>query len=226
VSTLADLLARAEYLLLDFDGPICALFAAYPAREVVLELTKILMHSDAPIPNSVAASHDPFDVLRYAATVSPKLAHDVETHLRAREVEAAGSAAATRHADETIAAWRGTGRLVAIISNNSAVSVEAYLRNRGIAVDVIAARISADPATLKPSPHLIVEAMRELAANPHACALVGDSTTDISAAQRAGVRSIGYANKPGKYDALTAAGADFVIDDMQALVHTLAISPT
>jgi hypothetical protein len=45
----------------------------------------------------------------------------------------------------------------------------------------------------------------------------------------AGVRTIGYANKPGKRDRLTDAGADIVIDSMQALAVSLchaAANPT
>jgi phosphoglycolate phosphatase len=50
---------------------------------------------------------------------------------------------------------------------------------------------------------------------------VGDSVTDIEAARAAGVRSIGYANKPGKFGQLTAAGADAVVTEMAALAAAL-----
>jgi phosphoglycolate phosphatase len=63
---------------------------------------------------------------------------------------------------------------------------------------MVVACTSHDPALLKPSPHLINKAVRGLDADPAATALVGDSLTDIEAAQSADVASIGYANKPGK----------------------------
>jgi phosphoglycolate phosphatase-like HAD superfamily hydrolase len=46
---------------------------------------------------------------------------------------------------------------------------------------------------------------------------LGDSTSDIEAAQAAGVRSIGYANKPGKNSRLIAAGAEAIIGALTGL---------
>lgn len=42
------------------------------------------------------------------------------------------------------------------------------------------------------------------------CAFVGDSVTDVLAGRLAGATVIGFANKPGKADDLTRAGADAV----------------
>jgi phosphoglycolate phosphatase len=51
--------------------------------------------------------------------------------------------------------------------------------------------------------------------------MVGDSTTDVHAARAAGVRAIGYANKPGKRERLARAGADAIVTDMASLVSAL-----
>jgi phosphoglycolate phosphatase len=125
---------------------------------------------------------------------------------------------------EVINAWRDAGRPVAIVSNNSAAAVETYLSDHDINVEHVAGRTSADPALLKPSPHLITRTIRTLDAQPADCALVGDSLTDIAAARLAGVASVGYANKPGKRHTLSDAGADVVIDDMRALAQAVAIA--
>ena len=69
------------------------------------------------------------------------------------------------------------------------------------------ARTSHDPALLKPSPHLIIQAVEALDAEPGECTLVGDSVTDVQAARLASVQSIGYANEPGIPERLAAAGA-------------------
>jgi phosphoglycolate phosphatase len=224
VDELAELLAGTHCLLLDFDGPICAIFAGRPARAVVLDLLDVLAAHGTAVPEPVANAKDPFDVLRYAGTISTELAQRIEAQLRASEIEATRTATATAHATEVISAWRDASRPVAIVSNNSAAAVETYLSDHGISVEHVAARTSADPALLKPSPHLITEAIRTLDAQPAACALVGDSLTDITAARLAGVASVGYANKPGKHRTLSDAGADVVIDDMQALAQAVAIT--
>ena len=48
------------------------------------------------------------------------------------------------------------------------------------------------------------------------------STTDIEAAHAAGVPCIGYANRPGKAEALAAAGADAIVTDMSDLAAVLS----
>jgi phosphoglycolate phosphatase len=221
---LTERLARVRCLLLDFDGPICAIFAGRPARDVVLELLDVLTIVDAQVPERLASASDPFDVLRYAATVSPDLARRVEHELRLAEIDAAATATPTAHAADLISAWRQAGRAVAVVSNNSSAAVETYLATHGIEVDRVVARASPDVSLLKPSPYLVTMAMRALSAEPEACALVGDSLSDIAAAQATGITSVGYANKPGKHRRLSDAGADVVIDDMQALAHAAAVS--
>jgi phosphoglycolate phosphatase len=78
--------------------------------------------------------------------------------------------------------------------------VRSYLAQHGLddRIELVAARTSHDPTLLKPSPHLIEQAVTGLG-TPHAeCVLIGDSTTDMQAARLAGVASIGYANGPGR----------------------------
>jgi phosphoglycolate phosphatase-like HAD superfamily hydrolase len=67
--------------------------------------------------------------------------------------------------------------------------------------------------------------MTGLGAPPSACVLVGDTITDMQAAPRAGIDSIGYANKPGKYAALTEAGATAVVSSLADLVLPLRARP-
>lgn len=50
------------------------------------------------------------------------------------------------------------------------------------------------------------------------CVIVRDSVADITAARRARVASIGYANRPGKRRALTEAGADAIVGTMAELL--------
>jgi phosphoglycolate phosphatase len=58
-------------------------------------------------------------------------------------------------------------------------------------------------------------------AQPASAVFIGDSVTDIEAGQAASTPTIGYANKPGKHQRLTAAGADAVIDTMRSLAQAL-----
>jgi beta-phosphoglucomutase-like phosphatase (HAD superfamily) len=79
------------------------------------------------------------------------------------------------------------------------------------------ARTGHDPALLKPSSCLIKQAASELGTVPSACALVGDSPSDITAARSARASSIGYAATAGGTRQLLAAGADAIITTMADL---------
>jgi len=74
---------------------------------------------------------------------------------------------------------------------------------------------------MKPDPAPILSAVAELDADPADCVLIGDSASDITGAAAAGVRSLGYANKPGKRQRLTEAGADVIVDSMAPIASTV-----
>jgi beta-phosphoglucomutase-like phosphatase (HAD superfamily) len=120
------------------------------------------------------------------------------------EVAAAASAEPTPYVHEVVTGCRDTGRSVAIVSKNSARAVHAYLAQHGLddRIPLVIARTSHGPALLKPDPYLINQAVAALGAQSGECALVGDSTTDVEAAQLASIHAIGYANKPGKTERL------------------------
>lgn len=61
--------------------------------------------------------------------------------------------------------------------------------------------------------------MRALGVGPARAVLAGDSLSDITGAHAAGVRSIGYANRPAKAEVFQPA--DVVIESMGALAQAL-----
>lgn len=205
--------------MLDFDGPVCTVFGGLPASHVAARLRRLIRCAGVAVPPSLAASADPFEVLRFAARVDRLLAREVETELRAWEVRAARSARPTPHAREAIEECVRDGMSVSIVSNNSREAVWQYVSAHGLAhlLDPVVGRSQPDPALLKPSPHLILKAVAELGARPEECVLVGDSTVDMLSAHEAGVHSVGYANRPGKDEVLAAAGADVIITSMTEL---------
>jgi hypothetical protein len=60
-----------------------------------------------------------------------------------------------------------------------------------------------------------------LSADNHECALIGDTTADVFAGMLAGVPVIGYANKPGKAQALAEVQAAAITDDLSDITHAL-----
>ena len=221
-SDLDTIVSRTRHLLLDFDGPICSIFAGLPAATVADRLRK-LFGDHAQLPDDVARTPDPLEVFAYAATVNEDLAARVEAEMTDQELTAVATAAPTPYVHEVVTACQNSGRSVAVVSNNSAAAIHSYLVRHGLddRIGLVVARTNHDPAVLKPSPHLIVHAVQTLNAEPGECTLVGDSVTDLQASGLASVQSIGYANKPGKRGRFTAAGAGAIIDSLADLVLSL-----
>ena len=221
--SLRDIITATRYLLLDFDGPICDIYAGVPDITVADHLRKLIAAQDVAIPADIVTTPDPLAVFTWSATISPELAAQVEAEMTEQETVAVPTATPNGYVHEVAASCRESGRGIAVVSNNSARAVRAYLERHGLddRIDLIAARTSPDPALLKPNPHLIDQAIRGLAAQPEECALVGDSITDIQAGHHANVATIGYANRPGKRDSLASAGATAVILSLADLVLPL-----
>jgi HAD superfamily hydrolase (TIGR01509 family) len=82
---------------------------------------------------------------------------------------------------------------------------------------------SADVATTKPAPDLVVAAMKKVGAAD--AVMVGDSTWDCEAAGRAGVPTIGVLTGGFSEDELRSAGATVVFDSLGALQEDVANTP-
>lgn len=188
--TPAELLARHKHVLLDFDGPVCAVFGGEASDRAVADDLKRLAGPN--LPDDVAAAHDPFDMLRYASKLGASTAQAVEA--RFRELEAVATAPATPGARTTIET-HDLSRLIGHVS----------------------ARETADARLLKPDPFLVYQAIDALGTAPSACVMIGNSDTDVDAARTARAAVIGYANKPGKRERLQRRGADAVIDELSEL---------
>lgn len=220
---LAAILRRSPVILLDFDGPVCSVFAGYSAPQITDELRALALDEVGELPPAMSAITSPHEFLSASAEVSPELARHIEAALQAAEIKAVESATPTPGVDDFLTACREARRQVAIVSNNTGASVRAYLDRVGLAdlVQHIEARDPSDPGLMKPSPHLIERAAQALGVEPDACTLIGDQPTDVQAARAIGAASIGYANKLGKADDLAAAGADAVIAHIDELTEAI-----
>jgi phosphoglycolate phosphatase len=210
------IIARTRWLLIDFDGPICSIFSGLPAPLVADHLRKVVTDLSVPLPEEVERTQDPMEVFAWSATVSPELAERVEAELTAQEVAAVATAEPTPYIHDVLAACRESNRITAVVSNNSELAVQTYLTRHGLSdrTGPIFARTSHDPSLLKPSPYLIVRAIKAMVAEPTATALIGDSLTDIEGSRLAHISSIGYANKPGKYERMITAGVKAAVSSL------------
>ncbi|MGW4682925.1 HAD family hydrolase [Micromonospora taraxaci] len=221
---LGRLLGQVGAVLLDFDGPVCSIFAGYPAPQVAAELVDVLRRRGVDVPPELASEPDPLEVLRrMGAAGDHGVTRAVEDALCAAERRAVETAEPTPYGREVIVAARQAGMPVAAVSNNSAGAVTAYLTAHRLIehVSPVVGRAYADPDRMKPNPEPILQAVRALGEIPSRCVLVGDSPSDIEGAKAAGVWVIGFANRPSKTLELRAAGADAIVTTMGEIAHAL-----
>ncbi|MFC9253584.1 HAD family hydrolase [Amycolatopsis thailandensis] len=205
-----ELLREKDHVFLDFDGPVCDVFARFPAREVADRLKRLV---EPDLPAEVRASADPFDVLRFAASCGPNAAYVVERQLGRLEGEAVAQVSPAPGVVEVLREWSAQGFTVTIVSNNSVDAVRSFLGLHELAEDVrrISARTTSDPARLKPHPALLDAAVKALGTSPRQCVMVGDSAADVLAARAAGVASVALATTPAKRRTLAALDPDALV---------------
>jgi beta-phosphoglucomutase-like phosphatase (HAD superfamily) len=221
---LVELLSGKPSILLDFDGPVCSIFSNHLAPGVAASLRGVIAGTGIPIPSDIETERDPLEVLKWSATLGrPALVRQVEAHLCAEEITAARTAAPTPFGREVIIGAFEAGKSIAIVSNNSAGAIHAYLtRQRLMRYKLpVSGRAYARPELMKPNPEPILAAAKLANASPADCILIGDSMTDIDGARGAGVSVVGYANRPEKVDRFADAQADVVITSMLEVANAL-----
>jgi phosphoglycolate phosphatase len=219
---LTAVLKRARYILLDFDGPVCDVFAGLPAPDVAERLRQLVAPHLSPMPADVVETDDPLHIVHRVGQLAPSFGPEAHEELARLEVEAVATAEPTEGSAEFLRACAAAGRPVSIVSNNAASAVVAYLDQHGLS-DLVQSTHGreADPRLMKPAPYVLDQGLAALSAtDPADAVMIGDSDTDIEAARAAGVLVIAYANKPGKAELF--ASADVVTDSMTAVADAVA----
>ncbi|MER7702297.1 HAD-IA family hydrolase [Kitasatospora sp. NPDC097605] len=221
---LADVLRPVKHVLLDFDGPICSVFAGLPAPEVARRFREGLLAVSEQASSVGGTESDPLVLLRLVADAKPDLAASADVALAALETEAVWIGTPNPGGEAVLLACARSGRSVSVVSNNAGAAIEAYLTDHGLSgyVAGVFGRVPGDPSSMKPNPRLLIDAMEAMGARPVECVFIGDAARDVEAGSAAGVPTIGYANKPGKDAKLAAAGAVVVVDSMQQIADALA----
>lgn len=213
----------AHALLLDFDGPICRLFAEYKAGDAAHDLRTFLCREAGISVPEEKRGPNPLALFQWTARTHPRIADAMERRLIEAEVKAATSAHPTAGAADVMKSATDRGLPVAVVSNNSDSAVSAYLDRHGLAgfVSSIVGREHGRPDLMKPHPHSLLRGCDALRVPPADSVLIGDSQSDIMAAHAAGAMSIGYAKAPDRIDGLRAVGADVIIESMADAWPTL-----
>lgn len=224
---LRDAVVRARFVLFDFDGPVCRLFAGHSAERVARDLVEWLeLQGMRGLLTPEERVHpDPMVVLHAVNRRRPQsdLVTELEARFTQQELKAVASAWPTAYADPVIRTWSAVGARLAITTNNSPLTASRYLESRGL-TDCFAPNVygrTEDLHHLKPDPHCLNRALNALGAAPSAALMIGDASSDLRAAQRAGVPFLGYARNERKEKMLRDAGAEHVVTSLETVLRIL-----
>ncbi|MGV9286781.1 HAD family hydrolase [Streptomyces sp. NPDC003719] len=222
----------ARFVLWDFDGPICRLFAGHTAERVAAGLVDWLERRGLRglLTEEERESADPHAVLRAVDRRHPDsdLVAELEERLTQEELRATASAMPTAYADPLIRTWTAVGVGLAVATNNAPRVVRAYLTGRSL-LPCFAPHIygrTQELRLLKPDPHTLVRALGAMGAAPSASLFIGDSPSDCEAAQRARVPFLGYARDERREKSLRDAGAVTVVGSFEPLLALLRTGGT
>jgi HAD superfamily hydrolase (TIGR01549 family) len=209
--------------ILDIDGTLVdtnyhhaiAWYRAFREHGVTLPVWRIHRH--------VGMGGDQFVAAVAGQQVEEELGDDIRAAEKARYMELIGEVAPFAGARELLAALKQRGHVLVLASSAKPDEVDYYL-------DLLDARAladgwttAADVAATKPKPDLVLAARERAGADQ--AVLVGDSTWDCEAAERAAVPAIAILTGGFSEQELRDAGAIAVFDSLQALVKRLEETP-
>jgi N-acetyl-D-muramate 6-phosphate phosphatase len=220
-AALRPVVRGVTHVLLDFDGPVCAVFAGLSAQQVAELLRERLAAAGHAVDPSWQDENDPLALLRRISEERPALSAAADVVLTDLEAEAMQRARLNPDVKYLLDACADTGREVMVVSNNAGAAITDYVGREGLAgyIGRVVGRVPGQPSSMKPSPRLLLDAMGETP--PERCVFIGDAVRDVEAGHAAGVPTIGYANKPGKAAKLGDAGAAVVVDSLVTVADSL-----
>lgn len=207
-----DLLARADLVLFDFDGPLARLFPGGGWLEVSAQVRQAAIGlGGTRLAEELGEEPDHVQCLRIVGRSAPELLAELAALCSRLELESAAEVDPWPAALPLLQQLLTRGARVAVVTNNDPAVVPLVLDR---AAAGLTARLSGvygrSPDRvddLKPAPDLLLRALTEAAVKPVDAVFLGDSVTDVEAGRAAGVPVIGVAETAERRSQLRAAGA-------------------
>src|ERR1035437_2010890 len=139
---------------MDFDGPICSVFARSPAVRAVSATLRALEVGGFDLRPEWLSLTDPHRLLVEVSTHVPDAVGIVEDALTRSELHAVDSAQITPGVVDMIDQVIGRGQQWAVVSNNSADSIARFCLRTDFArtPSLIVGRVKGTPNLMKPNP--------------------------------------------------------------------------
>jgi phosphoglycolate phosphatase len=124
---------------------------------------------------------------------------------------------------ELLESLEDEGWLLGIATGKSDRGVALCLEHHGLAGRFVTVQ-TADRHPSKPHPSMVLTAMAEVAAEPESTMMIGDTSFDMEMARAAGVTAIGVSWGYHPPEALTRAGAHYIVRDTAELAALTKIT--
>jgi membrane protein len=129
-------------------------------------------------------------------------------------------------AHDLIARVHEAGQAVVLASSASTEELDHYVDLLDVRALVKASTSADDVSNTKPAPDIFVTALTKIGpVEPHQVVVIGDTPYDVEAAAKCGIAAIGLRSGGFSGEALNAAGAITLFDDVAALLAGYAASP-
>jgi HAD superfamily hydrolase (TIGR01549 family) len=155
--------------------------------------------------------------------VEQRLGDAIRASEKERYGELIGEVAPFEGARELLVELRDRGHPIVFASSAKQEETEHYVDLVGAGDLIEAATSSADVATTKPAPDIVVTALEK--AGELSAVMVGDSPWDVEAAARAEVKTIAVLTGGFCESELRDAGAVSVFESLPALIEHLDVTP-
>ncbi|MBK7721914.1 MAG: HAD family hydrolase [Austwickia sp.] len=217
--TLVEPLAHADLVILDFDGPVVRLLPDPEHIDLAHAALAVLTQAGVDVPEQIARLTDHGAVLAETGRRWPHLHAGIDDLCTQAEVDAARRQPPQPGAGELVQAMAAAGVPVCIVTNNAPACVTAFLQRWpwGHLVRSVHGREPARPERLKPNPAMLLDALAVTGVPADRAVMVGDSVSDVHAARRAQVASVGITADERRATQLRGAGACLVVPDTAAL---------
>lgn len=120
-------------------------------------------------------------------------------------------------AAELLSCLKKSGKTVALATSKPQVFADMIVKKYGLAPYFDFVLGSELDGTRTDKAQVIAEVMERLGAKPHETIMIGDRKHDIVGAKANGIRSVGVRFGYAAEGELEAAGADYIVDDMDGL---------
>lgn len=122
------------------------------------------------------------------------------------------------HVSETLAELKRRGMLMAIASSRTSRSLMGFVASMHLDEYITTVVGCEDVTASKPAPEAVEKILSTLGVQPGEAIVVGDMPVDIQMSRAANVRTIGVTYGNSNAATLSAAGADYLIDDISELL--------